>query len=473
VRSQYYPLLRALHPSVGSWFDVGPKNWFWGRVIRTGSRYELEFLNREHFLGIGLLTSIACVVGLCLGRKWPICSLAAVAAVVVWLVTTYLPGTQIAILATVVACYCAAGLFHEVDRPDLRLIGLAALTCVLLLIRFPNPCLIVLALTAIILCLLEIGRTRERPQDLIAPAFALVVITLKLFGLEVIPYGVMLVVPAAGLLAYYWRPRRWEVGLGALAFLILFLIVITFLDQPVVLIVGLMAAPISLALTAPHRYRPPAWLLSRAMLIALPFLALFYAEDSLWLAYSGMLPGAVAIRAIGRVVLILLVPAALGLAFLVQYLDQRRLAFASWIVALVCLAEQAVTTDTFDAAANRASIASLASRIDQGRVAFYYHPIEDLPYPRSHLDAMWASLATRVPTVNGYSGHTPHAWHGFFKIDTDPDVDVEDTLADWERSEGLLPNHVQWIGADDPGATKSETRQAPSGDLSTPKFGSK
>ena len=37
-----------------------------------------------------------------------------------------------------------------------------------------------------------------------------------------------------------------------------------------------------------------------------------------------MIPGAVAIRAIGRVVLILLVPAALGLACLVEFLDQRR-----------------------------------------------------------------------------------------------------------------------------------------------------
>ena len=72
----------------------------------------------------------------------------------------------------------------------------------------------------------------------------------------------------------------------------------------------------------------------RAMLIALPFLTLFYDRDSLWLTYSGMIPGAVAIRAIGRVVLILLVPAALGLACLVEYLDRRRWAVASWIVVL-------------------------------------------------------------------------------------------------------------------------------------------
>ena len=113
----------------------------------------------------------------------------------------------------------------------------------------------------IILCLLEIGRTRESPRDLIVPGIALVVISLKFFGLEVILYGLMLIAPMAGLLAYYWRPRRWEVGLGSLAFLMLFLIVITFLDRPGLLIGTLAAAPISLAVSAPHRYRPPAWLL--------------------------------------------------------------------------------------------------------------------------------------------------------------------------------------------------------------------
>ena len=81
---------------------------------------------------------------------------------------------------------------------------------------------------------------------------------------------------------------------------------------------------------------------------------------------------------------------------------------------MVCLAEQGVTTETFDAAANRATIESLASQIDRGRVAFYYHPVDDPPFSRHHLDAMWASLATGVPTVNGYSGHAPRSWHLFF-----------------------------------------------------------
>ena len=162
---------------------------------------------------------------------------------------------------------------------------------------------------------------------------------------------------------------------------------------------------------------------------------LFYHRDSLWLAYSGMIPGAVAIRAVGRVVLILLVPAALGLACLVEFLDRRRWAVASWIVVLVCLAEQGVTTETFDAAANRATIERLASRIDRGRIAFYYHPDDGQPFHRHHLDAMWASLATGVPTINGYSGHAPRSWHRFFQADFDPEVDMKGVLAEWEQTQ--------------------------------------
>ena len=69
-----------------------------------------------------------------------------------------MPGDLLAMLAAAVSYYCAAGLFHEVDEPAWRAIGLAVVVGLLLLIRFPNPYLIVLGLTTIILCLLEIGR---------------------------------------------------------------------------------------------------------------------------------------------------------------------------------------------------------------------------------------------------------------------------------------------------------------------------
>ncbi len=319
------------------------------------------------------------------------------------------------------------------------------MVCLLILIPFPSFYLTVLGLTTIILGLLEIGRTREYTPGLIAPGIALAVLSLKFFNFELIAYGIMIVGPIAAVLAYYLRSRRWEVGFGLLALSMLLLIVITSLDKRGLLTATVSGSVISLAVSAPRKYRPPAWLLFRSLVIALASLLIFNDHESLWLAYSPLIPGAVAIRTIGRVVLILLVPAALGLACLVEFLDKRRWAIASWIIVLVCLAEQGETTPTFDAAANRASIDRLASRIDRTRVTFYYHPGDGQPFFIHHLDAMWASLATGLPTVNGYSGHVPPSWLGFFRADFHPNIDISPILAEWERTYALPPDQVQWI----------------------------
>ena len=235
----------------------------------------------------------------------------------------------------------------------------------------------------------------------------------------------------------------------------------TMFDRSNILIAGLVAAPVSLAVTAPRRFRPPARLLIRAMLIAVAFVTLFYHQDSLWFRYCTGIPGAAAIRAVGRIVLILLIPAALGLASLVEFLERRGRVVAAWIVALVCLAEQGVTTDTFDAAENRASIAALVRRIDRGRTAFYYHPCENQRNFRYQLDAMWASLASGLPTINGYSGHFPRDFVPLFYIDSDPDREVEDVLTEWERVRGLSSDRIQWIGADCPRKNSVRSAGAP------------
>ncbi len=276
-----------------------------------------------------------------------------------------------------------------------------------------------------------------------------------------IAISVTMVVPIAVLLAGYDRSRWREVVLGSLASLWLFLFVVTFLDRPGVLVGALVAAPMSMAASAPRGWRPTAGLLLRAMLIAVPFLTLFYTVDSLWLEYFRVIPGALAMRAIGRIVLILLIPAALGLSSLVELLAGRGWVVAAWLVPLMCLAEQGVTTETFDAAANRAKIMDLARRIDHGRLAFYYHPCDEQPFHIYQLDAMWASLATGVPTINGSTGYAPRDWFDFFFVDNDPDMEVEDVLARWEQARGLPPDRIQWIGADCPRKNPGRPAGAP------------
>ncbi len=446
---EYHLMLWALHPTISSWLNLGPDNWFWGWMWGRGP-FVFRVVGNEHYLGIGFLTLVACAAGFFLNWQQPISRLAVLVAGLLWMATTVLPGNDFAMLAAWVCFYCGAGLFFEIDHPRSRGIALAVVLGLLLLSRFPNPYIEMLGLMTMILCLLEIARLRDRPQGWIVPGLAIAALSLKLFPLYAIAIGVVLIAPVAGLLAYYFKPRRWEIGLGSLAVLLLFLFDVTFLDKSNVLIGGLVAAPISLAMAGPRRWRPPAWLLLRALLIALAVVTFYYHQESLWLRYFTGIPGANAMRAVGRIVLILLIPAALGLAFLAEFLERRGWAVAGWVVALVCLAEQGVTTATFDAEANRATIMNLARRIDRGRDVFYYHPCDRQPIVIYQLDAMWASLATRLPTINGYSGHFPRDWAPLFYVDSDRDREVADVLADWEREQGLSPDRVQWIGADCP-----------------------
>lgn len=144
----------------------------------------------------------------------------------------------------------------------------------------------------------------------------------------------------------------------------------------------------------------------------------------------------------------LLIPAALGLAGLVQFLEQKNWRLAAWILVFVCLLEQGITTPSFDAAENRERIASIARQVDPRKEAFYYRPGPNPPRFIYHIDAMWASLATGVPTINGYSGYNPPGWDGFFAVDGVGTLDPRNILAEWERNNGLAPDRIQSIGLD-------------------------
>jgi hypothetical protein len=453
VSGGYLPMLRTLHPRFWSWLNTGGGSWLWGWLAGRGPFRPVEF-EQEHHLGIGFATPLACALGLYLSPDRPVCRLAALTGLFLWLATTFVPGDTIALVAAALCTYCAAGLFRQFDDPRSRATGLAVVVGLLWVLPFPNRYLEALGLTVIALCLLEMARVKGRTPTWIVPTMALVAVSLKLFPLPVILIGAVPVAALAGVLAYRYGPRRWIVGVASVACLVLFSLLTTFADRPGLLVDTLWLAAAALALSAPRAWRPPGWLLLRVLLIALPFLVLFYNIDSLWIHYSQRIPGGIAIRAIGRIVLLLLIPAALGLASMVQWLEARRLTALACLVGLVCLAEQGVTTTTLDAAAYRATVAGVADRIEPGRAAFYYHPCEEHPTLDYHLHAMWASLDRSVPTINGYSGHAPPDWVDFFNVDFQPvfgsKLEIEDVLADWEQNHGLSPDRVQWIGADCP-----------------------
>jgi hypothetical protein len=444
-------LYRLLHPYRISWLNVGPGNWVWGWTA-DWPVFRLVGFADEHHLGFGVLTTLACAMGLYLGRDRPICRLAAAVIFAIWFSTSYMPKEFLLVAATGVAFSCAAGLFRDTGEPASRAAGLAILLGAVFLLRFPNAYLQALYLGLIVLCLLEIHRPGATPVSRIIAAFALAVVCLKLFAVEVMPTATAFSAAVAAFTAIVFKRRRREIGLVALISCIVFLAVITYLDRPGILIGGLASIGLALVAVKQEQLRVGPRIIVCALLFALPLMVVYFDHDSLWLSVYDSIPGGVGIRAVGRVVLILLIPAAFGMATLVQRLQRRGLRLASVLVASGCMIEQVTATGTYDAAANRDTIRTLAGRVDPACETLYYRPCEDRNWIRYQLDAMWASLESGKPTINGYSGYNPPGWDGFFLVETEQGPRPRDVLDDWIKSNDLQPDRVQWIGAECPDA---------------------
>jgi hypothetical protein len=147
-------------------------------------------------------------------------------------------------------------------------------------------------------------------------------------------------------------------------------------------------------------------------------------------------------------VLLLLIPAGIGLA---SFLNRRRAA-AALVVGVVCLGEQLRHLQSFDKLAVRADVAAVRAAIDPARCGFFYlsprHPADHLNW-QSQLDAMWASLETGVPTINGYSGYMPPGWGQRLwdnAIHTPKDEeDIGLALEAWMAQSNLDSDRLCWL----------------------------
>jgi hypothetical protein len=447
AQSQYIPTYRMLHPRQTSWLSMGDGSWLWGWMAARAP-FRAVVPGGELFLGIGLVTPFACVAGLYLNCERPACRLAAVVACAIWFGTTYLPGDFFATAALLVCCYCLAGLFRATKDPASRGLGLVVMLGLLLAVPFPSPLLTVLALSVMTYCLMEIFRSLECVELQVIPAMALGCLCVRFFDLRVLLTALGLLAPLSGLAAYRRILQPGTLWFLSLCLFILFCCLVTYPAQPDLLLATAVLTALAMAATGSPQVRAPAWLLVRALMVSLYFVVVFYHHDSLWLRVREWIPGGVGIRAIGRVVLILLIPAGLGLAALIQYLMQNKHAALAWTLALLCIIEQGVTTETFDAAANQERIARVARQVIPGHEAFFYHPLNDESFFHDQVDAMWASMQVGVPTINGYSGYYPPGWDGFFLAGFQPWVDLREVLVSWEQRHQLSPSRIQWIGVE-------------------------
>jgi hypothetical protein len=161
---------------------------------------------------------------------------------------------------------------------------------------------------------------------------------------------------------------------------------------------------------------------------------------------------------VSRVGLLLLIPAAVGLGYAFEALRIRGRPALAVGLGLVCLLEQGTFVSAYDKEADRTAIHALARRIDPGAEAFYYTPDVAGLALVANLEAMWAGVEARKPTINGYSGHTPFGWR---------DLDIPAGLPPaklwklvvalnrlklvvalnrWKSTYGRSVRSVQWIG---------------------------
>ena len=169
-----------------------------------------------------------------------------------------------------------------------------------------------------------------------------------------------------------------------------------------------------------------------------------------WLLVRELLPPAAAMRAVARVGLMTLFPAALGLAIVVDRLVGARRGVIAVLLLLAVAAEQSHRIRTYDKQSNRERVASLADRVPRDASSFLYVVDGQRWHAHLHDEAAWLALATGVPTVNGRSGKAPRGWELHRPVFRTPEEEraLLARVQRWARLTGFDATAVAWVEAD-------------------------
>lgn len=170
-----------------------------------------------------------------------------------------------------------------------------------------------------------------------------------------------------------------------------------------------------------------------------------------WPIIFDWMPGARALRAISRVGLILLVPAAIGIALFFETALAARWRVAATLAALVFMLEQGQSVEVYSKAAARAERTRVEAMVAPSCGTVLYAPLHGKRMTWNYqVDGMWAGLDRHVPTINGYSGNAPAGWD-FQQIrinDSTRAQAVQHALAAWETRWGGALHRVCVVSPD-------------------------
>jgi hypothetical protein len=441
--------VRQFLPDWTAFFSLGPDSWLWGWWAGPGES-PLHEREDEKRLGVGLMTTLACGLGLYIQRDRPaIRLLLGTALVLVVCVLTISRGLVQGVCLTLILLVLADASKHRTAPIAMHVLAPGLLLGFLKVNQPGSDEIIGAALFGLFVVAADAYRNRDDLPRCLALAAVGGGLALWLFALVTLAYGAALgaLVGSAAAVAGV-RPRR-RVGLIATVVLLLFASLTAYGYRPAVLKVACLA-PLFLTVVRfdPHAF-PPRW--SLGMLItALMATFVYQVDDTAWSFVAAHVPGAAALHAVGRVGVVLLVLWSIGLANFVERLTARGHTPLALGIALACLVEQGVTTPSYDKDENRRTIAAIARRVDRRDAAFFYSPHHALMPPwKYHIDAMWASLECGVPTINGYSGNRPRGWGPL----SDPNIAEECDflclavpLRRWIEQHHLEHARVGWIG---------------------------
>ncbi len=135
-----------------------------------------------------------------------------------------------------------------------------------------------------------------------------------------------------------------------------------------------------------------------------------YVDGSLWNVLHQSIPGGGAIRAVSRIVLLQLLTLGAAAAWVATWIQKRAgIALAALFAALVIVENSGTANYHFLAHDHAARMDRIKSELRQDKCEVFFLTGTEDAY-KTQLDAMWASLVTKTPTVNGYSGNVPPKW---------------------------------------------------------------
>jgi Domain of unknown function (DUF4214) len=172
-------------------------------------------------------------------------------------------------------------------------------------------------------------------------------------------------------------------------------------------------------------------------------------NHSPWFYVNEYLPGAKAIRAVSRYVIFLTLPMAIAFAWLIErgikrvakYRRKRtRIALTAvlTIVAAFGIFEQfgvfKIGGTGFSKRVEETYLRAMTTKLASDCTTFYITPGSGNHGPFEYqYDAMLISIMTGIPTLNGYSGHTPPGWELYLVSD----AGYEEKVRKWVESQHI------------------------------------